>query len=190
MKVSDKLRKKYNEILEKLKDENFKLDISKDEDLSFAIMNLISIEEHSFMSGVKTGNKKYFEILNEVRELRKELMKEIVKEAEEGAEVWCITKHLLAATMRLSEVGTKLLRNNKEKAYEYFGKAYKTYTLFWALNLGIYSLDEIKEEIEKDEKMKEEIEKSKEMKEEIKSEEKTSDKLKSFIKKIVNCCLE
>ncbi|MEM5820536.1 MAG: hypothetical protein QW678_02760 [Candidatus Aenigmatarchaeota archaeon] len=180
MKKREELQKKYNEILEKLKDENVKLDISKDEDLSFAIMNLISIEEHLFMSGVKTGNKKYFEILNEVRELRKELMKEIVKNVEEGAEVWCISKHLLAATMRLNEVATKLLGNNKEKAHEYFGKAYKTYTMFWALNLGMYNLDKVKEEIEKD----------KEIKEEIKSKEKFFDKFKNLVKKFVDCCIE
>src|SRR3990167_1585243 len=82
-----------------------KLDLSSDEDLSIGIMNLISIEEHLFFSGNKTGKSEYFDLLNEVREMRKDLLKRIIKDYE--GEVWCISKHLLAASMRLMEVGTK-----------------------------------------------------------------------------------
>ncbi|MEM0243394.1 MAG: hypothetical protein QXT34_03040 [Candidatus Aenigmatarchaeota archaeon] len=194
MKGRKNLERMYKKIMEKLKDEKIKLDISKDEDLSFAIMNLISIEEHLFMSGAKTGNIKYYEILKEVRELRKNLMKEIVKNYEEGAEAWCISKHLLAATMRLNEVGTKLLTSeNKEKAYEYFGKAYTTYTLFWALNLGMFNLKEVKKEIDMDEEIKNIIEKEKEKEEKVKEESGKEEKIsgiKKIIKKIIDCCIE
>ena len=82
-----------------------KLDLSSDEDLSIGIMNLISIEEHLFFTANKTGKIKYFNLLNEVREMRKELLKLIVKNPE--GEIWCTSKHLLAASMRLFEVGTK-----------------------------------------------------------------------------------
>jgi hypothetical protein len=62
-------------------------------------------------------------------------MKGIVKEPE--GEVWCISKHLLAASMRVMEVGTKeLKKGNKKKAEELFEKAYKLYSLFWGLNLS------------------------------------------------------
>ena len=47
-----------NELVEKydaLKKDQ-KLDLSADQDLSIAIMNLISIEEHLFFSGGKTGD--------------------------------------------------------------------------------------------------------------------------------------
>src|SRR3990167_2823668 len=91
------------------------LDLSSGEDLSIGIMNLISIEEHLFYTSQKTKNKKYLDLLNEVRVMRTELMKQIIKDYE--GEVWCISKHLLAASMRLMEVGTKeLKKNNKEKA--------------------------------------------------------------------------
>ena len=52
-----------------------KLDLSSDEDLSIAIMNLISIEEHLFFIGNKTEKTKHFDLLNEVRQMRKELLK-------------------------------------------------------------------------------------------------------------------
>ena len=82
------------------------VDLSTEEDLSIAIMNLISLEEHFFFTGAKTDKPEYFDLLNEVRSIRKELLARIVDRHE--GETWCITKHLLAATMRLIEGGTKL----------------------------------------------------------------------------------
>ena len=101
-----------------------KMDLSSDEDLSMAIMNLVGIEEHFFFTAEKTGKKEYYDFLYEVREMRKELLKKIVGEPE--GEVWCISKHLLAASYRLMEVGTKQLTlKNKEEAYSLFDKAFK-----------------------------------------------------------------
>jgi len=113
-----------------------KLDLSSDEDLSIAIMNLISIEEHLFFTANKTGKTKYFDLLNETREMRKELLKLIVKNPE--GEVWCTSKHLLAASMRLFEVGTKAqTKGDKKEALSFFEKSYHLYNLFWAINLGL-----------------------------------------------------
>ncbi len=64
------------------------LDLSSDEDLSIAIMNLISIEEHFFFTGAKTGKPEYFDLLDKAREMRKELLKRIIKDYE--GEVWCL----------------------------------------------------------------------------------------------------
>jgi hypothetical protein len=117
-----------------------KLDLSSDEDLSIGIMNLISIEEHLFFTANKTGKNSYYDLLNEVREMRKDLLKRIIKEYE--GEVWCISKHLLAASMRLMEVGTKALsKGNKSDAEDLFRKAYNLYSLFWGINLGLTKLD-------------------------------------------------
>src|SRR3990167_10471087 len=101
-KITDakSLMKKVEEVI-KRKD----LDLSAGEDLSIGVMNLISIEEHLFFTFNKTKDKKYLELLNEVRKMRTELLKEIIKDYE--GEVWCISKHLLAASMRVMEVGTK-----------------------------------------------------------------------------------
>ena len=131
----NKLVQKYDALK---KDE--KLDLSADQDLSIAIMNLISIEEHLFFSGGKTGNSKYYELLNEVREMRKGLLKKIIKEYD--GEVWCISKHLLAASYRLMEYGTKCLgRGKRKEAEEVFEKAYNLYSLFWALNINVINLE-------------------------------------------------
>jgi len=119
------------------------LDLSSDEDLSIAIMNLISIEEHFFFTGAKTGKPEYFNLLKQAREMRKELLKRIIKDYE--GEVWCISKHLLSASMRLMEVGTKALgQGNNKDAEEMFKKAYELYSLFWGINLKLVDLGEVK----------------------------------------------
>lgn len=120
-----------------------KLDLSSDEDLSIAIMNLISIEEHFFFTGAKTQKPEYFDLLNQAREMRKDLLKRIIKEYE--GEVWCISKHLLAASMRLMEVGTKHLgQGEKKEAEDMFKKAYDLYSLFWGLNLKLLNISDVK----------------------------------------------
>jgi hypothetical protein len=99
-------------------------------------MNLISLEEHFYFTGVKTDKPEYFDLLQEVRAIRKELLGKLIDRHE--GETWCITKHLLAATMRLIEVGTKLHADgNAGGAKEMFGRAHKTYSLFWALRLKL-----------------------------------------------------
>ncbi len=120
-----------------------KMDLSSDQDLSIAIMNLVSIEEHFFFTGAKLNKPEYYDLLKEVREIRKSLLKKIIKEYE--GEVWCISKHLLAASMRLMEVGTKQLGlNKKEEAQELFEKAYNLYSLFWGLNMKLIGTQNIK----------------------------------------------
>lgn len=112
------------------------VDLSTEEDLSLAIMNLISLEEHFFFTGAKTGKDEYFDFVNEVRTIRKELLAKMMDKNE--GETWCISKHLLGTTMRLIEVGTKLHSDGKkDEAKEMFDRAYKTYSLFWAIRLKL-----------------------------------------------------
>ncbi|MBU4380956.1 hypothetical protein L6255_02945 [Candidatus Parcubacteria bacterium] len=119
------------------------LDLSSDEDLSIAVMNLVSLEEHFFFTASKTEKAEYFDLLYEIREMRKALMKKLVKESE--GEIWCIEKHLLAASMRLIEVGTKYFHQEKRKeAEELFLKAYRLYSLFWGINLKLVNLGAVK----------------------------------------------
>jgi len=158
-----------------------KLDLSSGEDLSIGIMNLISIEEHLFFSAQKTGKSSYFELLKEIRSMRTDLMKEIVKDYE--GEVWCISKHLLAASMRLMEVGTKeLKKGNKAKATKMFENSYKLYSLFWGLNTKMINLGEVKRDV-KDVYM---------VDEKAKKFEKVSvfSKLNDFVQKALDCCRE
>ena len=137
-------QKKIDEFIKKVQEnKDNELDLSSDEDLSIAIMNLVSIEEHFFFTGNKTGKSEYFDLLSTAREMRKELLKRIVKDPE--GEVWCISKHLLAASMRLMEVGTKALtRGKKQDAEDLFKKSYQLYSLFWGLNLKLIDMGEVK----------------------------------------------
>lgn len=153
-----------------------KLDLSRDEDLSIAVMNLISIEEHFFFTAEKTGKDEYFDLLHDVREIRKDLLKKLIKQPE--GEVWCISKHLLAASMRLMEVGTKSLsQGNKTEAKDFFDKSYKLYSLFWAINLKLINVGEIKKISDDD------ISKNK-------KSGHVFDRLGELIKKAIDCCIE
>ncbi len=132
--------------------ENRGVDLSTEEDLSVAIMNLISLEEHFFFSGAKTGKDEYYNMLKEVREMRKNLLARMIDKTE--AESWCISKHLLGTTMRLMEVGTKLKSDGKDgDAKEMFAYAYKIFNLFFALRLKIINASEVKGGLEKEKPM-------------------------------------
>ena len=175
------------------------LDLSSDQDLSIGIMNLISLEEHFFFSGAKTGKPGFYDLINTVREMRKGLMERIVdKSSAEGGEVWCISKHLLAASMRLMEVGTKALgAGNKEDAYAMFEKAYDLYSLFWGLNMHLIDLGGVHEQIpefyeavivkkDADKKDEKKPEKAGDKKEETSAVK----RLGKWVRDKVNCCLE
>lgn len=115
------------------------VDLATTEDLSIAVMNLISLEEHFFFTGAKTGKDEYFEAVQEIRSERKKLLAELMPNNE--GETWCIAKHLLAATMRLIEVGNKLRsEGEKEKAKEKFEQAYRIYSIFWGVKLGLVNV--------------------------------------------------
>lgn len=199
MKVIDNL----NEFVEKF--DNMKkvnpLDLSSDQDLSIAIMNLISIEEHLMFSGAKTQDTSFYDLIEPIREDRKNFLGMIIKSYK--GEVWCISKHLLATCMRLMEVGTKALSaGKKDEAYMFFDKAYTMYTLFWGLNLNALDEDEAKKIIKNiDPKTLENIDKTKQennqektqnKEENIKTDNKDNSfsKLKNFVSKAVNCCRE
>ena len=162
-------------------------DLSSDQDLTIGIMNLISIEEHLMFSGAKTGKTEFYDLINEVREMRKNAMLKIIPSYE--GEVWCISKHLLAASMRVFEVGTKALAaGDKQTAYDLFDQSYGLYCMFWGLNMGMLTGDKKDVKVPK---------KSVAVKETIvaapvaKSEEKGGmSKLKSWVRNAVNCCIE
>ena len=157
------MEKEIQSWMEKVKGKEF--DLSKQEDLSIALMNLISLEEHFYFSAMKTNNKIYLDMLNSVRTLRKTLLKKIVKNPK--GEEWCISKHLLASSMRLIEVGTKELSNNEEEANLYFKSAFELYSLFFAINTNMMEIKELKEE-----------------------KSSFTRKISDIVKKMVDCCKE
>jgi len=114
------------------------VDLSAMEDLSIAVMNLISLEEHFFFTGAKTGNADYYDTSREIREMRTKLMGGLVEKHE--GETWCATKHLLSSSMRLIEVGNRYqAEGQKEKAKDFFEDAYRLYSIFLALKAKLIS---------------------------------------------------
>lgn len=147
------------------------VDLSRDEDLSIALMNLVSLEEHFYFTAMKTNNQKYLEMLNSIRELRKSLLAKIV--ANPQGEEWCISKHLLASSMRLIEVGTKeLAKDNTKEANLFFKSAFDLYSLFFAINMKMVDAKNL--EMNFDENKNSGI----------------MQKFSTIIKKIVDCCKE
>ncbi len=183
-------------------------DLSSDQDLTIAIMNLISIEEHLVFSGAKTGKNSFYDLIEEVRELRKTLMQKVIPQYE--GEVWCISKHLLASAMRLMEVGTKQQSlGHREDAYKLFNNAYELYCLFWGLNMNMLDTADVKWIEDKREDMAKISEKLEQA--DIKPAAEKSDpaetvaaaepadgekpasalsKMKAFVRKAVDCCIE
>jgi len=174
-------------------------DLSSDQDLSIAIMNLISIEEHLVFSGAKTGKNSYYDLIKDIRETRKNLLQKIIPSYE--GEVWCMSKHLLAASMRLMEVGTKQQTlGHDEEAYKLFDTAYNMYCLFWGLNMGMMETRDLKwvaPEMEDVKKltaqaagvMKNEAKAGSE-KEVVSEPASALGKMKNFVRKAVDCCIE
>lgn len=178
------------------------LDLSSDQDLSIALMNLVSLEEHFFFSGAKTQKTGFYDMINTVRDMRKELMERIVKKSTaENGEVWCISKHLLAASMRLMEVGTKALSaGNTQDAYNLFNKAYDLYSLFWGINMNLIDLAGVKQ-IAPDVYEKAtaacpmktpeaKASKKSAAKSDVSESRSTVRRLGNWVKNAVNCCIE
>lgn len=170
-------------------------DLSSDQDLTIAIMNLISIEEHLVFSGAKTGKNSFYDLIKDIRELRKNLMLKVIP-AYEG-EVWCISKHLLSSSMRLMEVGTKQQSlGHDQQAYELFNQAYDLYCLFWGLNMNMLSTSDIKwveDNMEDIKKLSAKIEKTPLGEQAVAATEEKSGawgKMKAFVRKAVDCCIE
>ena len=174
--------KNYDDLIKKVESvtKTGNVDLSSSEDLSIAIMNLISIEEHLFFTAQKTGKPQYLDLLNEVRTMRAELLKKIIKDYE--GEVWCVSKHLLAASMRLIEVGAKeQKKGNKKEAWYMFEKAFRLYSLFWAVNLKIVDIGDIPLNNDSINFIGET---------EVKAKASPFDKLTQILKKAIDCCKE
>lgn len=182
------------EIEEKLDMEVNELDLSRDEDLSIGLMNLISLEEHLFFTHEKTGNEKHLEMLSEIRRIRKESMEEIVNDTE--GEEWCISKHLLSASMRLRETGDKMLDRDREKARQFYDRAFSLYSMFWAINFDLDGKQEMIENMDEEgvkdvDKIGGDTGEKKPVKNPAGNENGSwLDNVKSTVKKAVDCCKE
>lgn len=142
-------------------------DLSTEEDLAIGVMHLVNLEEHLYFTGKKTEKDEYFDLLDRVRSMRKELLEKMIPRHE--GETWCTCKHLLGATMRMFEVGTKLHGDgNKDDAKQYYDKAYELFSMFWAIRLKLVDMSEVKAMVDEEKPMT----------------------LKDITTKLVDCCDE
>jgi len=159
----------FIEAADTLKKQN-QLDLSSDQDLTLAIMNLIVLEEDFFFAGVSSEKQKFYALLRDMREMRKGLLKQLIQSYE--GEVWCISKHLLSASMRLMNLGRALIQiEQKQKAHHYFQLSYDLYALFWGLNLGVITSGKTQEDPKA-------------------GKIKLVKKLGRLVKKAIDCCIE
>lgn len=146
------------------------IDLSSGEDLSLAIANLISIEEHLFFTGNKLERPVYFDLLNDIRAMRVRLMKGLVANPE--GEEWCISKHLLSSSYRLMEVGTKNLSLGKKKeAQNMFTDSFNLYSMFWEVVMK-------------------QVAPSGEVSVKVQEPKGVVSRFGEFVKKAVDCCIE
>ena len=117
-------------------------DISKAQDLVMATVNLISLEEHLAFTAMKTGEQDFYEIARNVRKLRIRCLRELV--GEPRGELWCASKHVLSAMMRLLEVASK---EDGRKCGEYLEAAFDLYKLFWLFREAGYEIKTAKPKI-------------------------------------------
>ncbi|MDR1009136.1 MAG: hypothetical protein LBL52_02680 [Rickettsiales bacterium] len=197
MQKKDADIKKFVEKIDNMKKLNPK-DLSSDQDLSIAIMNLIAIEEHLAFTGAKTEKTSYYDILPEIHAMRRGLLEKIIKHYE--GEVWCTSKHLLSASMRLMEVGMKQMdMGNSEDGYKMFDQSYELYCLFWGLNMNAINLKDVAwvkdagislDEIQKHVANAPAAAKAAASKSAPAQTGGMMSKLKAVVKKAVNCCIE
>ena len=109
-----KKNKKANKNIEKLDEK----DVGLAQDLSFALKNLIAAEDHCAVSFATTGDAKWKKLNDELRRIRSKCLTLIVKKDE--SHLWCLTKHILAASMGLQEVANRFNQTNQNTEADFF----------------------------------------------------------------------
>lgn len=115
------------------------LDLSADQDLTIAVMNLIKLEK--LLDGVDTSGG--YDMSGAIRDMRHRLMGRVV--SDKNSEVWDVSFSLLGVAMDFMERG---LRECGTSAYAFFDRAYEIYSLFWGLNMGMVTISDVKQEME------------------------------------------
>jgi len=116
-----------------MKDKINEKDVGMANDMMFLLKNLLGAEEHSAISYAITKESKWAEALKIVRELRTKWMSPLVKK--ETSEIWCFSKHILASSEALIEVGNRFLSTGQQKeSKEAFKDATNLMILFLEIN--------------------------------------------------------
>ena len=108
-------------------------DVGFIEDLIQALVNLVSLEEHSINSYYMNQDAKWLEVNDIARNMRSELLQLIVKK--ENSQLWCASKHLLASIMATRECGNRFYSQGKKSlAEDLYSKSSILFGLLLSLN--------------------------------------------------------
>lgn len=110
-------------------------DVGLIQDLLFAVKNLVAAENHCRESFVITNEEIFRKLEDKIRRRRSVLMDLFVKK--NFGHVWCISKHLCAASMGLEEVGSRFNQTNQVK------EASILYSLMAETELDIMEINDI-----------------------------------------------
>lgn len=116
------------------------LDLSADQDLTIAIMNLIKLEK--LLDGVDTSGG--YDMSGAIRDMWHRLMGRVV--SDKNRELWNMSLYLLGLATDFMERG---FVTTGAMAYEMFDKSYEVYSLFWGLNMGLITVSDVAQDIEK-----------------------------------------
>ena len=105
------------------------LDLSADQDLTIALMNLAAIED---------GFSAPSDLINFVRDVRMDLMARIVHGDDK---IWDTSWRLLVLAAQLMDQGNKA---SGAAVYQYFNRSYELYSMFLGINMGLISPQEVK----------------------------------------------
>ena len=103
------------------------LDLSADQDLSIALMNLLILERQSSAFGCPA-------LYDSVYAMRRNLMTSILKDKA----INDVAARLLLVAMLDMDAGVRLLQDGDNAgAYKLFDSSYESYSMFWGINMGM-----------------------------------------------------
>lgn len=110
-----------------------KKDTGEIEDSCFFICNCLGAENHALFCYLNTKDERYLEVLDSIRKSRVKILDKIVKD--EKSQLYCLSKHLLAMSMGISEVANRYLeRGDKKTAEDLIESAGDFQAMFLLLN--------------------------------------------------------
>ncbi|MBR5625676.1 MAG: hypothetical protein IKW67_02765 [Alphaproteobacteria bacterium] len=132
-KIDKKSLKQQIEFADNAKKANV-LDLSADQDLSIALMNLLMLERYATEFG-------YADIFSNVFDLRQKLIMQILKDS---SNVDIAARLLTAAVIKMSNAIKLMDDGENDAAYAEFDMSYELYSMFWGINMGLIELDVVK----------------------------------------------
>lgn len=111
------------------------LDLSSDQDLTIAVMNLIKLEK--LLDG--------YDIKDDVRDMRCRLMGRVVPNGDEKN--WDMSQYLLEKSVELMGNGMQEIGIDSGLAYKMFDDSYEFYSMFWGINMGIIDVSDVDREV-------------------------------------------